>query len=62
VAAAGMTYQPTGNMEGKEVRFGDTSSALYATTFTQTSTGSVDSAEDSFTPMGGFGGLRQGPR
>src|SRR5262249_55264554 len=39
---------------GKEVRFGDTSSALYATASTQTSTGSVDSAEDSFTPMGGF--------
>jgi potassium-transporting ATPase potassium-binding subunit len=54
VAAAGLTHQPTGNMEGKEVRFGDTSSALYATTSTQTSTGSVDSAEDSFTPMGGF--------
>jgi potassium-transporting ATPase potassium-binding subunit len=54
VAAAGVTYQPTGNMEGKEVRFGDTSSALYATASTQTSTGSVDSAEDSFTPMGGF--------
>jgi K+-transporting ATPase A subunit len=34
-------------MEGKEVRFGDTSSALYATASTQTSTGSVDSAEDS---------------
>jgi potassium-transporting ATPase potassium-binding subunit len=43
-----------GNMEGKEVRFGDTSSALYAVTSTQTSTGSVDSAEDSYTPMGGF--------
>jgi K+-transporting ATPase ATPase A chain len=41
-------------MEGKEVRFGDTSSALYATASTQTSTGSVDSAEDSYTPMGGF--------
>ena len=54
VAAAGQVYQPTGNMEGKEVRFGDTSSALYATTSTQTSTGSVDSAEDSFTPIGGF--------
>jgi potassium-transporting ATPase potassium-binding subunit len=57
VAAAGLTHQPTGNMEGKEVRFGDTSSALYATTSTQTSTGSVDSAEDSYTPMGGFGVL-----
>jgi potassium-transporting ATPase potassium-binding subunit len=54
VAAAGLTHQPTGNMEGKEVRFGDTSSALYAVTSTQTSTGSVDSAEDSYTPMGGF--------
>jgi K+-transporting ATPase ATPase A chain len=54
VTAAGLTYQPTGNMEGKEVRFGDTSSALYATASTQTSTGSVDSAEDSYTPMGGF--------
>jgi potassium-transporting ATPase potassium-binding subunit len=43
-----------GNMEGKEVRFGDTSSALYAITSTQTSTGSVDSAEDSYTPIGGF--------
>jgi K+-transporting ATPase ATPase A chain len=54
VAAAGQVYQPTGNMEGKEVRFGDTSSALYATASTQTSTGSVDSAEDSYTPLGGF--------
>jgi potassium-transporting ATPase potassium-binding subunit len=53
VAAAGLTHQPTGNMEGKEVRFGDTSSALYATASTQTSTGSVDSAEDSYTPLGG---------
>jgi potassium-transporting ATPase potassium-binding subunit len=54
VAAAGLPSQQTGNMEGKEVRFGDTSSALYATASTQTSTGSVDSAEDSYTPMGGF--------
>jgi K+-transporting ATPase ATPase A chain len=46
-----------GNMEGKEVRIGDTSSALYAITSTSTSTGSVDSAEDSFTPMGGFAAL-----
>ena len=54
VAAAGVTHQPAGNMEGKETRFGDTSSALYATASTQTSTGSVNSAEDSYTPMGGF--------
>jgi potassium-transporting ATPase potassium-binding subunit len=57
VAAAGVTYQPTGNMEGKEVRFGDTSSALYNIVSTQTSTGSVDSAMDSYTPMGGFATL-----
>ena len=54
VAAAGITHQPTGNMEGKEVRFGDTSSAFYNITSTQTSTGSVDSANDSYNPMGGF--------
>jgi K+-transporting ATPase ATPase A chain len=54
VAAAGVTHQPTGNMEGKEARFGDTSSAFYNITSTQTSTGSVDSANDSYTPMGGF--------
>jgi potassium-transporting ATPase potassium-binding subunit len=59
VAAAGVSQSSSltgtvGNMEGKEVRFGDTSSALYATASTQTSTGSVDSAEDSYTPMGGF--------
>ena len=51
--ATGVSQQATaltgniGNMEGKEVRFGDTSSALYAISSTQTSTGSVDSAEDS---------------
>src|SRR5258708_3897818 len=57
IAAAGVTSQPAGNMEGKEVRFGDTSSALYNVTSTQTSTGSVDSAMDSYTPMGGFATL-----
>ena len=31
VAAAGLMQQRTGNTEGKEIRFGDTSSALYAT-------------------------------
>ena len=54
VAAAGLSHQPTGNMEGKEARFGDTFSAFYNITSTQTSTGSVDSANDSNTPMGGF--------
>jgi K+-transporting ATPase ATPase A chain len=55
VAAAGLTRQPTGNMEGKEVRFGALNSALYGVASTQTSTGSVDASGDSFNPMGGFG-------
>ncbi len=55
VAAAGMKSQPGGNMEGKEVRFGDTQSALYDIASTQTSTGSVDGSNDSYTAMGGFG-------
>jgi K+-transporting ATPase ATPase A chain len=57
ITAAGLSHQPTGNMEGKEVRFGDTSSAFYNITSTQTSTGSVDSANDSYTPMGGFAAM-----
>jgi K+-transporting ATPase ATPase A chain len=54
VAAAGV-HQPTGNTEGKEVRFGDTSSALFGVSSTSTSTGSADASYDSFTPIGGFG-------
>ncbi len=57
VAAAGLTSQPTGNMEGKEVRFGDTTTALFNVSMTQTSDGAVDGATDSFNPMGGFGPL-----
>jgi K+-transporting ATPase ATPase A chain len=55
VAAAGISTQPTGNMEGKEVRFGDTTTALFGVASTQTSTGSADASYDSFTPIGGFG-------
>ncbi len=44
-----------GNTEGKEVRFGDTSTALFAVASTQTSTGSADASYDSFTPIGGMG-------
>jgi K+-transporting ATPase ATPase A chain len=43
-----------GNMEGKEVRFGVASSALYATVTTDASCGAVDSMHDSFTPLGGL--------
>jgi K+-transporting ATPase ATPase A chain len=54
VQAAGV-HQTTGNTEGKEVRFGDTSTALFGVASTNTSTGSADASYDSFTPMGGFG-------
>ncbi len=53
VAAAGI-HSTVGNTEGKEVRFGDTTSALFGVTSTSTSTGSADASYDSFTPMGGF--------
>src|SRR5580700_9765746 len=53
VQAAGLIHQPTGNTTGKEVRFGVPSSALFGVASTQTSTGSANSAYDSFTPIGG---------
>ena len=60
-AAAGLNVdqsvsnlQPGGNMEGKEVRFGITGSALWATATTGASNGSVNSMHDSFTPLGGL--------
>ena len=43
-----------GNMEGKEVRFGVASSALYATVTTDASCGAVNAMNDSFTPLGGL--------
>ena len=42
-----------GNMEGKEVRFGVAGTATFASATTSTSTGSVVSSHDSFTPFGG---------
>jgi K+-transporting ATPase ATPase A chain len=47
-------FQPGGNMEGKEVRFGVAQSALWATATTAASNGSVNSMHDSFTPLGGL--------
>lgn len=47
------TAAPGGNMEGKEVRFGTADSAIYASVTTALSNGSVNSAHDSMTPMGG---------
>jgi len=46
--------QSGGNMEGKEVRFGIVSSALWATVTTDTSCGAVNSMHDSYTPLGGL--------
>jgi K+-transporting ATPase ATPase A chain len=41
-------------MEGKEVRFGMSGTALFATATTGVSCGAVNAMHDSFTPMGGF--------
>ena len=64
----------SGNMEGKEVRFGVANSALFATVTTDASCGAVNAMHDSFTPLGGlvplvniklgeviFGGVGAGP-
>jgi K+-transporting ATPase ATPase A chain len=46
--------QAGGNMEGKEVRFGITNSALFATATTDASCGAINSWHDSYTPLGGL--------
>ena len=46
--------QPGGNMEGKETRFGITSSGLWAAATTAASNGSVNAMHGSFTPLGGL--------
>jgi K+-transporting ATPase ATPase A chain len=46
--------QSGGNMEGKEVRFGITNSALFATITTDASCGAVNAMHDSFTALGGM--------
>ncbi len=48
------TLQAGGNMEGKEVRFGISSSALYAAATTAASNGGVNAMHDSFSPIGGL--------
>jgi K+-transporting ATPase ATPase A chain len=59
LAALGVDQQASatqsgGNMEGKEVRFGAVTSALFATVTTSTSCGAVNAMHDSFTPLGGL--------
>jgi len=46
--------QPTGNMEGKEVRFGVPGTALFATATTAASCGAVNGMHDSLSPVGGL--------
>ena len=46
--------QTGGNMEGKEVRFGITNTALWATATTDASCGAINGWHDSFTPLGGL--------
>ncbi len=48
------TMQAGGNMEGKDVRFGITNSALWATVTTDASCGAINGWHDSFMPLGGM--------
>ena len=47
-------FQPGGNMEGKELRFGVHGSVLAAVTTSNGATGSYNSMHDSYTPLGGM--------
>jgi len=51
--------QSGGNMEGKELRFGIADTALFVTTTTAATTGSVNAMHDSLTPLGGLVPLAQ---
>ena len=46
--------QAMGNMEGKEVRFGISQSALFTTVTTSFTTGTVNNMHDTLTPLGGM--------
>jgi len=54
VESSATAIQAGGNMEGKEVRFGIASSALWAVATTDASNGGVNSMHDSYTPLGGL--------
>ncbi len=53
LAEAGLS-QSMGSMEGKEVRLGVSQSALFTTSTTSFTTGSVNNMHDTLTPFGGF--------
>ena len=54
VNALATAADPSGNMEGKEVRFGIPDSSLFAVVTTDASCGAVNSMHDSYTPLGGL--------
>ena len=54
VDSANSALQAGGNMEGKEVRFGITDSAIFAAATTDASCGAVNGMFDSFMPLGGM--------
>jgi len=51
---AARASEPGGNMEGKETRFGIVGSALTAVVTSNTATGSANSADDSYSSLGGM--------
>ena len=53
LADAGLS-QTMGSMEGKEVRFGVPQSAMFTTTTTSFTTGTVNNMHDTLTPLGGM--------
>lgn len=53
LANVGLT-QSIGSMEGKEVRFGIAQSAMFTTTTTSFTTGTVNNMHDTLTPLGGM--------
>jgi len=53
-AASNSPFQPGGNMEGKEVRFGIVDSSLFATLTTDASCGAINAWHESFTAIGGL--------
>jgi K+-transporting ATPase ATPase A chain len=54
VTQAATSTQSGGNMEGKEVRNGILQTSQFVASTTGTSTGAVDAAHDSLTPLGGL--------
>ncbi|HXW72157.1 MAG TPA: potassium-transporting ATPase subunit KdpA [Methylocella sp.] len=54
INSAASSLQAGGNMEGKEVRFGITNSALFTTITTDASCGAVNTMHDSLLPLAGM--------